>query len=484
MPAVNLRFEDLRARDNHKIDRDFFNKRYRLIAEAIMSIAQEVDGVAEDSDSLVSLGLVRVNEVLGPLLAKVQAASEEGFLVAESATSVQLSVGLQTTLEITEGWPRDLFQPTPYVMLSRQGGGVDDWALFSVTEYNRENGGLAGEVVAVNGTIDAAAHDDWVVSATAGIAKTVMETAVAAQAATDTAVAAAATAEQAAADAEAILDSGPVSSVNGQTGVVSLGVGDIPDLTTYLGQKAASDHDHTIDEVTSLQAALDGKSATGHGHEIADVTGLQAALDDAHDNVVVKTGAHTATDRDVVLADTSGGSFAVTLPSTPATGTTVIVMDYAATWAANPVTIARNGETIEGAAEDLSGNVDGAVVVMRFNGATWRVVPMVGANGGIRRIPMTPEISAPLVLTTEHVGRGIPIAAGGSIEIPNAVFSEGDEVTLENNTGGNITITCTITTAYIAGVDTNEATVTLAPRGLATVLFRSGTECKISGNVS
>ena len=103
MVAVNLRFEDLRARDNQKIDREFFNRRYRLIAEAISAIADEVDGVSEDSDNLVSLGLIRVNEVLGPLLAKVQAASEKGFLVAESQTTVQLSVGLQTTLEVTAG---------------------------------------------------------------------------------------------------------------------------------------------------------------------------------------------------------------------------------------------------------------------------------------------------------------------------------------------------------------------------------------------
>ena len=161
MVAVNLRFEDLRARDNQSIDRDFFNRRYKLIAEAIAAIADQVDGVAADSDNLVKLGLVRVDEVLGPLLAKVQAASQEGFLVAESATSVQLSVGLQTTLEVTAGWQRDLFQPTPYVMLTRAGGGVDDWALFRVSEYNRDNGGLAGEIVATSGAVDAAAYSDW-----------------------------------------------------------------------------------------------------------------------------------------------------------------------------------------------------------------------------------------------------------------------------------------------------------------------------------
>jgi hypothetical protein len=53
-----------------------------------------------------------------------------------------------------------------------------------------------------------------------------------------------------------------------------------------------------------------------------------------------------------------------------------------------------------------------------------------------------------------------------------------------NNTSGDVTITCTITTAYIAGTDTDKATMTLATRGVATILFISGTVCVVNGNVS
>jgi hypothetical protein len=53
-----------------------------------------------------------------------------------------------------------------------------------------------------------------------------------------------------------------------------------------------------------------------------------------------------------------------------------------------------------------------------------------------------------------------------------------------NNTTGNITITCSIATAYIAGKDVDNATVTLATRGLANILFISGTVCVITGNVA
>jgi hypothetical protein len=66
----------------------------------------------------------------------------------------------------------------------------------------------------------------------------------------------------------------------------------------------------------------------------------------------------------------------------------------------------------------------------------------------------------------------------------HATFSAGDAVVLFNNTTGNITITLSITTAYLAGTDADKATLTLATRGVANILFISGTVCVVTGNVS
>lgn len=87
-------------------------------------------------------------------------------------------------------------------------------------------------------------------------------------------------------------------------------------------------------------------------------------------------------------------------------------------------------------------------------------------------------------LATADVGKYVQVGTSGSITIPDATFSEGDVISIFNNTTGNITITCTITTAYIAGTDSDKATMTLATRGLATILFISGTVCVVSGNVT
>ena len=93
-----------------------------------------------------------------------------------------------------------------------------------------------------------------------------------------------------------------------------------------------------------------------------------------------------------------------------------------------------------------------------------------------------PVSSTTTTLATSDVGKVISLSAG--ITIPDATFSPGDVVSLYNNTSGSLTVTCTITTAYIAGTNTDVASVSLATRGLATILFISGTVCVIAGNVS
>lgn len=111
-------------------------------------------------------------------------------------------------------------------------------------------------------------------------------------------------------------------------------------------------------------------------------------------------------------------------------------------------------------------------------------VPATAATLGYLNLPAVGTQTGSYTLTTADVGKYVQVGSGGSITIPDATFSEGDVVVIANNTTGNITITCTITTAYIAGTDADKATVTLATRGLANIVFLSGTVCIISGNVS
>jgi len=76
---------------------------------------------------------------------------------------------------------------------------------------------------------------------------------------------------------------------------------------------------------------------------------------------------------------------------------------------------------------------------------------------------------------------GKHILASGTVTVPQSVFSAGDAVTIVNNTGSDLTITKSISTMYNTADDGDSANRTLAARGMATILFTSGTVSYISG---
>ena len=99
---------------------------------------------------------------------------------------------------------------------------------------------------------------------------------------------------------------------------------------------------------------------------------------------------------------------------------------------------------------------------------------------GFRNVPVSSNATNTLVVG--DVGKLLSVSAGQTV--PNSTFAAGDVVVIFNNSSSSITLTMSITTAYIAGTDTDKATMTLATRGVATILFISGTVCVVSGNVS
>jgi len=133
----------------------------------------------------------------------------------------------------------------------------------------------------------------------------------------------------------------------------------------------------------------------------------------------------------------------------------------------------------------LQGNASGAgtsVLQSANTGSTLtQTLPATDAvTLGYLNIPVS---STATTLVAADVGKVVSISA--TIAIPASVFAAGDAISIYNNTGGNLTITCSaVTLAYIAGTDTDKASVTLATRGVCTVLFIDATTCVLTGNVS
>ena len=107
-----------------------------------------------------------------------------------------------------------------------------------------------------------------------------------------------------------------------------------------------------------------------------------------------------------------------------------------------------------------------------------------GFRVGYRNIPDGGPKNTSYTLAADDVGKYVQITSGGSITIPDGTFVNGDVISMFNNTNAAVTVTCSITTAYIAGTDTDVATANLASRGVATVLFANANVCVITGNVT
>ena len=86
-----------------------------------------------------------------------------------------------------------------------------------------------------------------------------------------------------------------------------------------------------------------------------------------------KTSNYTASSGEGILADTSGGSFTITLPASPSEGDQVIIADSGDFFSNNNLTVDRNGSTIIGDAEDLVLNIDTSSTTLIYDGSTWQI---------------------------------------------------------------------------------------------------------------
>ena len=124
------------------------------------------------------------------------------------------------------------------------------------------------------------------------------------------------------------------------------------DDSAYIGMKSAAtvSGSYTI----TWPAAVAG----GNGYLLKSTTGGVLSWEEASAGgtswQAVKTTTYTAVAGQGVFANTSGGAWTLTLPSSPTIGDEVSVIDYAGTFDTNNLTIGRNSQNIQGSAADLT----------------------------------------------------------------------------------------------------------------------------------
>lgn len=143
------------------------------------------------------------------------------------------------------------------------------------------------------------------------------------------------------------------------------------------------------------------------------------------------------------------------------------------------------GQTVTVSNAALTNLTVTSATITTLSSTSATITNLFDGGGSVRSIPQSGSAkTAAYTLVIGDNGDYIQLGSGGAVTIPDGVFSAGNAVSVFNNTSGNATITCSITTAYIAGTDSDKATMTLATRGVATILFISNSLCVVNGNVS
>jgi hypothetical protein len=259
---------------------------------------------------------------------------------------------------------------------------------------------------------------------------------------------------------------------------LGLGTGDSPQFTAVNVGNAS---DTTVTRASAgviavegsnvLMASNIGSTVQAYDAQLADIAGLTPT----DNGVVIGNGTNFVVESGATLKTSLGLTIGTDVQAYDAdTAKTDVVQTFTAAQSFNSGNLKLNGSS------SGTSTLNAAAVA----GTTTITLPDITSTLGFRNIPPVGTKTGSYTLATTDVGEYVQVGSGGSITIPNATFAEGDAVSIFNNTTGAITITCTITTAYIAGTDTDKATVSLATRGVATILFISGTVCVITGNVS
>ena len=175
-------------------------------------------------------------------------------------------------------------------------------------------------------------------------------------------------------------DTSPTGIVAGQFAIIETGdVNDPDNSKLYLWNGSSYSF------VTDLSGAASVKGDTGYtgsrgGTGFTGSQGIQGIIGytgsagtgggSGGSPWIYKTTNYTAVSNDRIIADTSGGTITITLPATPVLSDMVTILD-AGNANTTPITIDRNGSTIEDSADNFVIDIENVQVEFVYDGTTW-----------------------------------------------------------------------------------------------------------------
>jgi hypothetical protein len=190
-------------------------------------------------------------------------------------------------------------------------------------------------------------------------------------------------------------------------------------------------------------------------------------------NYTTVTTNTTAVDKQGLLANTTAGAFTITLPAGPSAGAQVFIADALGTWGTNNLTVARNGATIAGLAENLVCDLSGVSVQLVYTGTTWAVYAQVGGNGG-----NVVTLDGTQTLTNKTLTN--PTITNYT-ETTHSVSATSLTVNLANGTVQKLTTTGNATVTLPAAATGKSVTIIVAYGGAHTLTWAGGGTLKWAG---
>ena len=125
-----------------------------------------------------------------------------------------------------------------------------------------------------------------------------------------------------------------------------------------------------LEDGSITNAKLANSSITVNGTSVS--LGASASLKEISWQSVITAsgGSNTAVAGEGYFIDTTSDTHTVTLPASPSIGDTIAIKDYTGTFATNNLTIGRNGNNIQGVANDSLISTNRASIILVYSDAT------------------------------------------------------------------------------------------------------------------
>ena len=170
------------------------------------------------------------------------------------------------------------------------------------------------------------------------------------------------------------------------------------------------------------------------------VTGYTGSQGLGLDEWIKITSNYTASSGNRIIADTTAGSFTITLPSSPSVGSYIVLTD-GGNWRDNPLTISAGEASIEGYNDDVLVDIGGVTTELLWDGSIWQITATIGAAGnpgpGVPDGGTTGQILAKLSNTDYDTAWVDPTGGAdlGSLSVTGSTISTTDSsaITIDRN---------------------------------------------------